>query len=52
MSLRALAQQTGRDRGHLSRLERGKAGASDETVQLIAGALGVTEAAITHKEKT
>lgn len=55
MSLRVLASQTGRDRSHLSRLERGIAGASDETVKRIATALGVPIAAITydpHKEKT
>jgi transcriptional regulator with XRE-family HTH domain len=39
---------TGLDRGHLSRLERGLAGASDETIRRYARALGVPTAAITH----
>jgi transcriptional regulator with XRE-family HTH domain len=39
---------TGLDRGHLSRLERGLAGASDETIRRYAHALGVSTAAITH----
>ncbi|WP_322974183.1 helix-turn-helix domain-containing protein [Actinacidiphila epipremni] len=52
MSLRTLATLTGRHRGHLSKLERGLAGASGETVGRIARALDVPEAAITHKETT
>lgn len=52
MSLRTLSALTGRNRGHLSKLERGLAGASDETVERIAGALAVPTAAITHKETT
>ena len=52
MSLRVLAQQVGRDRGHLSRIERDEAGASVQTIQRIAQALGVPPAAITHKETT
>lgn len=52
LGLRELARLTGRHRAHLSRIERGLAGASDETVERIAGALGVTEEAITHKETT
>jgi transcriptional regulator with XRE-family HTH domain len=39
---------TGVDRGHLSRLERGLAGASDDTIRRCAHALGVPVAAITH----
>lgn len=50
MSLRTLARLTSRHRGHLSRIERGLAGASGETVGRIAQALSVPEAAITHKE--
>lgn len=52
MSLRTLSALTGRHRGHLSRIERGLAGASTETVERIAGALNVPAAAITHKETT
>ncbi|WP_329131416.1 helix-turn-helix domain-containing protein [Streptomyces sp. NBC_01476] len=52
LSLRKLACLTGRHRSHLSRIERGLAGASSETEERIARALGVPEAAITHKETT
>jgi len=52
LGLRQLSRLTGRDRAHLSRIERGLAGAGSETVSRIAGALGVTEEAITHKETT
>lgn len=52
MGIRQLARLTGRHRSHISRLERGMAGASDETVDRIARALDVPEAAITHKELT
>ncbi|MGW4028191.1 helix-turn-helix domain-containing protein [Streptomyces sp. NPDC004838] len=48
--LRALSRHTGLDRGYLSRLERGLAGASDRTVERIAHALEVPVAAITHEE--
>ncbi|UED83103.1 helix-turn-helix domain-containing protein [Streptomyces profundus] len=41
LSLRDLARLTGLDRGHLSRLERGLAGASEVTLQRIASTLGV-----------
>lgn len=51
ISLPVLAERIGRDRGHLSRLERGQAGASDETVRRIAAALEVPTDAITHKER-
>ncbi|GAA3032805.1 hypothetical protein GCM10020000_07300 [Streptomyces olivoverticillatus] len=52
VGLRGLAQQTGRDRSHLSRIERGEAGASDDTIQRIASALEVPLKAIIHKEAT
>lgn len=42
---------TGLDRGHLSRLERGLAGASDETIRRCALALDVPVAAITHDDR-
>ena len=52
MSLRELARQTGRNRGYLSRLERGHITAvADKTVQDIARALQVPPDAITRKEK-
>lgn len=41
---------TGLDRGHLSRLERGLAGASDDTIRRCARALDVPTAAITHDD--
>lgn len=55
MTLRGVARATDRQPSHLSRLERGLAGASDETVERIAQALGVPVDAITSpltKEKT
>lgn len=52
MSLRELARQTGRCRGHLSRIERGIAGGSTETGGRIATSLEVPIAAITNKEST
>lgn len=52
MSLRMLERTTGIDRGHLSRVERGLAGLSDEHINQVAEALRVTPAAITHEEKT
>lgn len=39
-------------KSHLSRLERGLAGAGDHFVTAIAAALQVPPAAITHKETT
>lgn len=52
MSIRTMAAHTGRDRGHLSKLERGKAGASDETLRRIADALRVPTDAIATEEMT
>lgn len=48
--LRELEKKTGLDRGYLSRLERGKRGASPETVLLIAHALNVPLEAITKED--
>ncbi|MFC4033685.1 helix-turn-helix domain-containing protein [Streptomyces polygonati] len=48
VSLRDMQAKTGIDRGHLSRLERGLAGASDDTIRRYALALDVPTAAITH----
>jgi transcriptional regulator with XRE-family HTH domain len=48
VSLRQVQQLTGLDRGHLSRLERGLAGAGPETIRRYAAALDVPTAAITH----
>ncbi|AEW94654.1 MULTISPECIES: helix-turn-helix domain-containing protein [Streptomycetaceae] len=52
MGLRELSRRTGLDRGYLSRLERGLAGASDGTVRRVAAGLDVPQEAITHEEKT
>lgn len=53
MSLRALQQKTGLDRGYLSRMERGHIQEpADEPLHQVAAALSVTTDAITHKEKT
>jgi transcriptional regulator with XRE-family HTH domain len=46
LSVRGLARRAGCDYSHLSRLERGKAGASRDTTQRIATALGVPVDAI------
>jgi len=48
VSLREMHVLIGRDPGHLSRLERGLAGASAETIRRYAGALSVPTAAITY----
>jgi transcriptional regulator with XRE-family HTH domain len=48
VSLRDIQARTGLDRGHLSRLERGLAGASPDTIRRYANALKVSTAAITH----
>lgn len=45
-----MAARTGRDRGHLSRIERGQAGASENTLRVIAEALAVPVAAINREE--
>ncbi|MGW6454982.1 helix-turn-helix domain-containing protein [Streptomyces sp. NPDC055078] len=53
MSLRALQQKTGLNRGYLSRLERGLITESASTrVREVATALDVPTEAITHKEQT
>ncbi|MBT2477580.1 helix-turn-helix domain-containing protein [Streptomyces sp. ISL-94] len=51
LSLRALQEMTGLNRGYLSRLERGLIHHAGEPVLKVAGALEVTPEAITHKEK-
>ena len=51
MSLAMLSERTGIDKGHLSRVLNGKAGLSDARIELLADALGVTPADITHQEK-
>jgi transcriptional regulator with XRE-family HTH domain len=50
MSLGELARLIGRTKGHLSKLERGLANASEETVHRITQALQVPPDAITRKE--
>jgi transcriptional regulator with XRE-family HTH domain len=49
-SLRELARRTGLTRPYLSRLERGKRGATPETVLLIAKALNVPPKALTSED--
>lgn len=49
MSLRDLADATGIDPGHLSRVERGLAGLGDGYISRVAEVLGVQVAAITHE---
>ncbi|WP_431999264.1 helix-turn-helix domain-containing protein [Streptomyces sioyaensis] len=51
LSLRALSDRTGLNRGYLSRLERGQIRATAEhRVEAIAEAMRVPREAITHKE--
>jgi transcriptional regulator with XRE-family HTH domain len=50
MSLAMLSERTGINKGHLSRVENGKAGLGDKNIRLLADALDVTPADITHKE--
>jgi transcriptional regulator with XRE-family HTH domain len=50
MSLRGMATLTGRGRGFLSRLERGRCGASEQTMRCVAAVLDVPVAAITREE--
>lgn len=50
MSLAQLSAKTGIDESHLSRVQNGKAGLSDEKILRLADALGVTPDDITHKE--
>lgn len=48
--LRELSRRTGLTRPYLSRLERGKRGATPETVHLIAEALNVPPEALTSED--
>ena len=48
MSLRELAEATGINPGHLSRVERGLAGLGDDYIRRVATVLDVQVAAITH----
>jgi transcriptional regulator with XRE-family HTH domain len=50
IKLRQLAKDIGRDPGFISRVEDEQQGASDGTLHLYAGYLGVPIAAITQKE--
>jgi transcriptional regulator with XRE-family HTH domain len=50
LGLRVIASRIGKDRGFLSRVERGLAGASDQTLQDIAAALGAPVQAIIREE--
>lgn len=50
LSLREVAKRAGLDCGHLSRLERRRAGASEQTLRRIAAALAVPVAAVNREE--
>lgn len=50
VSLRSLAALTQRDRGFLSRVERGLCGASEDTLRAVADALSVPISAINREE--
>ncbi|WP_159400882.1 helix-turn-helix domain-containing protein [Streptomyces sp. NRRL B-24484] len=52
LSIRRLGVLSTRDPSHISRIERGKAGASEEALRRIAGALGVPVAAINREEQS
>lgn len=52
ISLRQLAHAAGRHRSFVSRVERGLAGASEESLRRLAAALAVSPEAITREEKT
>jgi transcriptional regulator with XRE-family HTH domain len=51
VSLRTLSARVGRDRGFLSKVERGLQGASESTLREIAAALNVPVAAINREEQ-
>lgn len=50
MSLATLSDRTGIGKSHLSKVQNGKAGLSDKNLRLLAEALDVTPADITHLE--
>ncbi|MFD7410652.1 helix-turn-helix domain-containing protein [Kitasatospora purpeofusca] len=50
LSIRRLAWLSSRDSSHISRIERGLAGASETALRQIAAALGVPVAAINREE--
>lgn len=50
MSLAMLSARTGIDKGHLSRVQNGKAGLSVRNIRKLAEALGATPEDITHEE--
>ena len=52
MSLAMLSERTGIDKGHLSKVENGKAGLGDENIRKVAEAMDCTPADITHEEKS
>lgn len=51
MSLAELSALTGIHKGHLSRVERGRAGLGETNIHRVAEALGVAAADITHMEE-
>ena len=48
LSLEQVTSLTGIDKGHLSRVENGKAGLSDDNIHKLAEVYGVPHTAITH----
>lgn len=52
MGIRTLARNTGIDRGHLSRVERGLAGLGDDNLGRVAEALRVDLTDIVHATPT
>lgn len=50
LSLDRVAALTGIDKGHLSRVENGKAGLSDDNIHKLAEVYGVPHTAITHDD--
>ena len=50
MSLAKLSALTGINKGHLSRVENGKAGLGDKNIHRVAEALDATPDDITHQE--
>ncbi|WP_158515453.1 helix-turn-helix domain-containing protein [Kitasatospora sp. MBT63] len=52
LSIRGLAARISRDPSHLSRIERGLAGASETTLRTVAAALDVPVAAINREESS
>lgn len=52
MSLAMLSERTGIDKTHLSKVQNGKAGLSDENIRKLAEAMDCSPADITHQEQS